>query len=641
MDDENVLTRILVFAAISLYVVSTVLKLLSFAGGLCGSICVTVRVLGADSALILAGLGGVLYSLISCPVFYAGIAAAISIYGSVGKFALALPIIGVAVDAYTRRYELSRCMVGFVAAFSVIGLYRGLSGVAALLGYSIGFVAPPWLAPGVELAGRVVSALSSLPGLLFIAAAALAAHWVAGGLIAAAAVLKAFAAGSIPAPVMSAVELVAVAGAGLIMLSSAAPGAEEQLLPIEPERPTGHVERTLPRSTRAAPGSYATQREETREARARAVEESRMCRRSLHEFVALVRRIGSPEWQRLFEACIRGRSIYGYRIEDVLGVGADGLVFRARDEDTGDPAAFKMILPEPVNIEAEDSRRAVTKALQLIESLEREGASLRELSAKSPYIVRVKAIHTDAEKFRLAIRRDSFDIYIKNPPSIIMEYMAGGSVEKLIDRAMPGKPEWQRIVAAIIAATASALHVVHEHGYVHSDVKPGNILLSQPLPSSAQSALHELMHGLRDPQRARVVPKLSDLGVASRKGEPVKGFTPLYAAPEILLYEAACLGPGGGSSEICMKPLLAEPSQDIYSLGVVALQLYTGAGKKLLSSWMNLLHRNPGVLDKLLEGKAPREAVEFIKRMLSTKPEERPPASMVAKFFRGLALGAT
>ena len=641
MDYENIIVRVLVFAAISLYVVAATLSLLSSMRGMCGSFCVAMRILSADAALMLAGLGGAVYSLLACPVFYAGIAAAITIYGSIGTAALALPLVGIIVDAYTRRYEISRCVIGFIAAFSLIGLYRGISDLTTLLGHEVSLVAPQWLAPGIRLAGEAMDKLKGLPGLLFIAAGAIAAHWVAGGLIAAAALLEAFAASSIPAPVMSTVELIAAAGAGLIMLSSAAPSGEEQLL-IEPERPAGHVARpTTTRGVQSRTGPPEARRAALTVTTTSATKEQRSCNRSLHEFVSLVRRIGSSEWQRLFEECIRGRSIYGYRVEDVLGVGADGLVFRARDEDTGDPAAFKMILPEPVNIEAEDSRRAVTKALQLIESLEKEGAGLRELSSKSPYIVRVKAIHTDAEKFKLAIRKDSFDIYIKNPPSIIMEYMAGGSVDKLIERAVPGNPDWQRIVAAITAAAASALQVVHEHDYVHSDVKPGNILLSQPLPGDIQKALQELKRSLMDPQRARVVPKLSDLGVASRRGEPVKGFTPLYAAPEILLYEAACLGPGGGSAEICRKPLLAEPSQDIYSLGVVALQLYTGARKKLLSSWISLLHRNPGVLDKLLEGKAPAEAVEFIKRMLSTRPEERPSAAAVARFFRRLALGAT
>ncbi len=362
------------------------------------------------------------------------------------------------------------------------------------------------------------------------------------------------------------------------------------------------------------------------------------CRIALKAFIDLVR-AGGAEWRRFFDTCIRGTSVYGYVIEDTIGVGADGIVFKARDEDTGEPAAVKIILPEPVKEMVEDSRRALSQAFSLIESLEREGASLRELSSKSPYIVRVKAIHTDAEKFKLAIRKNSFEIYIKNPPSIIMEYMAGGSSESMLQYARPGNTAWQRAASALIAVAAEALRVVHENGYVHSDVKPANILLTAEPPAAPEALAKALCEALQAPDKAHLVPKLSDLGVAARKGERLKGFTPLYAAPEVLVYERLCTT--NPASPECIKASTAHPSQDIYSLGLIALQFYTGASKKMLSSWRTLLNTEPSAAETLLEGKADKETIEIVKRMLSTRPEERPTAAEVAAFFRRKALQKT
>jgi len=56
---------------------------------------------------------------------------------------------------------------------------------------------------------------------------------------------------------------------------------------------------------------------------------------------------------------------------------------------------------------------------------------------------------------------------------------------------------------------------------------------------------------------------------------------------------------------------------------------------------MRLVQENPSIARKLLEGKAPREAVEMIVRMLSLGPGERPSAAEVERLFRRLALGVT
>jgi serine/threonine-protein kinase len=118
--------------------------------------------------------------------------------------------------------------------------------------------------------------------------------------------------------------------------------------------------------------------------------------------------------------------------------------------------------------------------------------------------------------------------------AIVMEYMEDGSLEDslksqnslLLDDAL------RRITEA-----CRGVERVHASGYVHRDVKPGNILTSGPIT------------------------KLSDFGLAQllNQGVGPGGGTPFYVAPEVI------------SSGI------TSPRSDIYSLGVSLYELINGS----------------------------------------------------------------
>ncbi|MDI5970571.1 serine/threonine-protein kinase [Streptomyces sp. SL13] len=123
-----------------------------------------------------------------------------------------------------------------------------------------------------------------------------------------------------------------------------------------------------------------------------------------------------------------------------------------------------------------------------------------------------------------------------------MELVRGGSLAHLIGDYGPLPP---RYVCALLDQLLSGLSAVHDENVVHRDVKPANILLE----STGTGRPHV---------------RLSDFGIAMRKGEPrltgvdhVVG-TPGYFAPEQLLG--------------------AEPDfpADLYAVGLVALYLLTG-----------------------------------------------------------------
>ena len=122
-----------------------------------------------------------------------------------------------------------------------------------------------------------------------------------------------------------------------------------------------------------------------------------------------------------------------------------------------------------------------------------------------------------------------------------MKFVEGGQLDEVVKRA----PISIRRAAEFIAKLARTVHYAHEHGILHRDIKPGNILLD-----------------------AKGEPLLTDFGLAGlvetestvTRTLEVMG-TPSYMAPE----QAA------GEQQ---KPLAS--ATDVYGLGAVLYELLTG-----------------------------------------------------------------
>jgi serine/threonine protein kinase len=121
-----------------------------------------------------------------------------------------------------------------------------------------------------------------------------------------------------------------------------------------------------------------------------------------------------------------------------------------------------------------------------------------------------------------------------------MKFVEGGQLDEVAKR----KPMPPRCAAELIAKVARTVHYAHEHGILHRDIKPGNILLdANGEPHLTDFGLARLLE-----TESSVTHTLDVLG------------TPSYMAPEQAVANNAAVS----------------STTDVYGLGAVLYQLLTG-----------------------------------------------------------------
>ena len=137
-----------------------------------------------------------------------------------------------------------------------------------------------------------------------------------------------------------------------------------------------------------------------------------------------------------------------YRLEEQIGVGAMGVVWRATDELLNRPVAVKELLavtPGTNAAEIEESRQRILREGRI-------GARLQHAHVISMFDV---VVHDDR-------------------PWLVMEYLPSDSLATVVREKGPLLPVR---VAAIGRDVADGLAAAHAAGVVHRDVKPGNVLI--------------------------------------------------------------------------------------------------------------------------------------------------------------------
>jgi serine/threonine protein kinase len=162
-----------------------------------------------------------------------------------------------------------------------------------------------------------------------------------------------------------------------------------------------------------------------------------------------------------------------------------------------------------------------------------------------------------------------------------MEYLSGGSLRDILTK---GKLSYSHIIF-ILEELASGLSYAHKKGYIHRDIKPGNILF-----------------------RDNGVAVLSDFGIAKLKGSSGDmtrmGFTQgtlQYMSPE----------------QVTTSSL--DHRSDIYSLGLVFYEMLTGDRSFFTNTSLQNILQRP--IPQLPDEYAFLQTV--LDKVLSIKPEER------------------
>jgi serine/threonine-protein kinase len=249
------------------------------------------------------------------------------------------------------------------------------------------------------------------------------------------------------------------------------------------------------------------------------------------------------------------RKVGRYEILEVIGVGANSQVARAFDPLIARTVAIKLF---PTQLAHGEARNRFVQEARVVGQI------------SHPAII---ALH---------------DMGVDEPtqtPYLVMEYVQGQSLEKLLEKGSIPFPR----ACAWVAEVATALAIAHRKGVIHGDVKPANILIT-------------------DDDRV----KLTDFGMARLASRDSKD-TPLLGSPAYWCPE-----------QIVGKP--QDARSDIFSLGVVLYELVTGrrpfdadslqgiCSRILSSTPLPASHANPSI---------PAALNEVIASCLTKDPNQR------------------
>ncbi|ARX83870.1 MULTISPECIES: serine/threonine-protein kinase [Streptomyces] len=272
-----------------------------------------------------------------------------------------------------------------------------------------------------------------------------------------------------------------------------------------------------------------------------------------------------------------------YLLEEPLGRGATGTVWRARQRETaGAEAAVPGQPGETVAIKV--LKEELANDPDVVMRFLRERSVLLRLT--HPNIVRTRDLVVEGDLLAL-----------------VMDLVEGPDLHKYLRENGPFTPA---AAALLTAQIADALAASHADGVVHRDLKPANVLVKQDA-----SGMH---------------PMLTDFGIARLADSPgltrTQEFvgTPAYVAPE--------------SAE--GRPQTS--AVDIYGAGILLYELVTGRPPFAGGSALEVLHQHLSA-EPRRPSTVPDPLWTVIERCLSKDPDRRPSAENLARGLRAVADG--
>lgn len=265
-----------------------------------------------------------------------------------------------------------------------------------------------------------------------------------------------------------------------------------------------------------------------------------------------------------------------YRLGDPVGRGGMGAVYRAKDELLGRDVAIKLLLPTREGPEAQARFRREARAAAMI---------------CDPYVVATYDFGPHQDGFFLA-----------------MELVEGHTLSVELNWRGPLEPEW---AVEIVRQAAAGLGAIHQHGLVHRDIKPGNLLVTDD-----------------------GVVKVADFGIVRILGDTT---TTLTATGQVV----------GTSHYLAPERAIGKPAgapSDVYALGCVLYQLLTGHPPFQAEDAASIMYQHvqttatpPSELRPQCAGET--EALLFW--MMNKDPAQRPTAAQVAAGVPAPALALT
>jgi serine/threonine protein kinase len=262
-----------------------------------------------------------------------------------------------------------------------------------------------------------------------------------------------------------------------------------------------------------------------------------------------------------------GTRVAQFSLERQIGAGGVGAVWAARDTQSGEAVALKILRPS-------DPGSADVLRARLL----REAHATRCIS--HPAIVPVLDVleHEDS-------------------PVLVMELLEGETLrQKLVREKRLGLGETSRLLAPI----AEALSAAHDVGIVHRDLKPENIFVER-----------------REAPRVRLL----DFGVARFSEPPESSDQPLTGLGT-LIGTLAYMAP-----EQAMRPSECGQEVDVWALGIILYEALSGCrpieGANGPETMRQLLVGGITPLEVMVPS-LPTAITELVAAMLRRSPERRP-----------------
>ncbi|MFA7230049.1 MAG: protein kinase [Victivallaceae bacterium] len=174
-----------------------------------------------------------------------------------------------------------------------------------------------------------------------------------------------------------------------------------------------------------------------------------------------------------------------------------------------------------------------------------------------------------------------------NTPYIMMEYIYGDNLIRYIEENSISQKEKLKILQQI----CKALSAIHKQGILHRDIKPGNIMLT----------------------RNHVV-KLTDFGIAKTIDSEMTISSDIMGSPAYM------------SPEAFVNASKSDQRSDIFSLGVLAYELFTGSKPFkgfTVTEIMRSINNEKPVDPRKLVPDLPETIQHILGKMVNKRPEDR------------------